>query len=64
MLSTILKNKMAITNALAVITGVVSYLAANDVVMQNPEVVAGLLSALGVLNVIGNLFKGIAGTGK
>lgn len=46
------KSKTIILNVLTVVAGVVGYLAGHDIIAQNPEAVAGLVSALGVLNVI------------
>ncbi len=64
MLSKILNHKTAIMNGLAVITAVVTALTNNDVIAQNPDVVVGLVSALGVLNMISNMFKTFTGASK
>jgi len=50
-LSQLLKSKTVIVNSLTVAVGVLGYLAGHDVIAQNPEIVAALISAVGVLNV-------------
>lgn len=56
MLSTLLKNKTNIVNMLTLAAGVCGYLAGQDVIASNPELVAGLLSAVAALNVIVRVF--------
>jgi hypothetical protein len=51
-LSQLLKSKTVIVNTLTVAVGVLGYLAGHDVIAQNPEVVAALVSAVGVVNVL------------
>jgi hypothetical protein len=51
-LAQLLKSKTVIVNTLTVAVGVLGYLAGHDVIAQNPEVVAALLSAVGVVNVL------------
>jgi hypothetical protein len=48
----LLKSKTIIVNTLAVVAGTMTYLSGNEVIAQNPEIVAGLVTALGVVNVI------------
>lgn len=50
-LSQLLKSKTIIVNVLTVAVGVAGYLAGNDVISKNPEIVAALVSAIGVINV-------------
>ena len=50
-LSQLLKSKTIIVNVLTVAVGVLGYLAGNEVISQNPEAVAALISAVGVVNV-------------
>jgi NAD/NADP transhydrogenase beta subunit len=47
-----LKSKTVIVNTLTVAVGVLGYLAGHDVIAQNPEVVAALVSVVGVVNVL------------
>jgi NAD/NADP transhydrogenase beta subunit len=51
-LSQLLKSKTVIVNTLTVAVGVLGYLAGHDVIAQNPEVVAALVSVVGVVNVL------------
>lgn len=51
-LSKLLKSKTVIVNVLTVAVGVLGYLAGHDVIAQNPEFVAALVSAVGVVNVL------------
>jgi NAD/NADP transhydrogenase beta subunit len=51
-LSQQLKSKTVIVNTLTVAVGVLGYLAGHDVIAQNPEVVAALVSVVGVVNVL------------
>jgi len=51
-LTQLMKSKTVIVNTLTVAVGVLGYLAGHDVIAQNPEVVAALVSALGVVNVL------------
>lgn len=51
-LSQLMKSKTVIVNVLTVAVGVLGYLAGHDVIAQNPEVVAALVSAVGVVNVL------------
>lgn len=46
----LLKSKTVIVNSLTVVVGVLGYLAGHEVIAQYPEVVAGLISAVGVVN--------------
>jgi len=46
------KSKTVIVNTLMVIVGIIGYLEGNDVIINNPELLAALLSAAGVINVI------------
>lgn len=50
------KSKMVVVNTLTVVAGVVAYLIGHDVIAQNPDAVAGLVSALGAINVILRFF--------
>lgn len=50
------KSKLAIANTLTVLIGVLGYLAGHEVIVEYPQLVAGLLAASGVLNVIARLF--------
>jgi len=56
MLSSLLKNKTTIVNVLTLAAGVCGYLAGQDLIAQNPEIVAGLLSAVAALNVVVRVF--------
>lgn len=51
-LAKLLKSKTVIVNTATVAVGVLGYLAGHDVIAQNPEIVAALVSAIGVLNVV------------
>lgn len=51
-LSQLLKSKTVIVNTLTVAVGVLGYLAGHDVIAQNPEIVAALISVVGVVNVL------------
>lgn len=51
-LAKLLKSKTVIVNTATVAVGVLGYLAGHDVIAQNPEIAAALLSAVGVLNVL------------
>lgn len=51
-LTKLAKSKTVIVNTLTVAVGVLGYLAGNDIIAQNPEWVAGLVSAVGAVNVL------------
>jgi len=53
------KSKTIIVNTLTVIVGTLGCVAGHDVIAQNPELVAGLVSAIGVLNVVLRLVTSI-----
>lgn len=46
------KSKTVIVNTLTVVVGALGYVAGHEVIAQHPELVAGLVSAVGVLNVV------------
>lgn len=54
-----LKSKTIIVNGLTVVVGVMGYLAGNEVIAAHPEWVAGLATAMGVVNVVLRLFTSI-----
>jgi hypothetical protein len=51
-LSKLLKSKTVIVNTLTVVVGVLGYLSGHEIIAQNPELVAALVSAIGVVNVL------------
>jgi len=51
-LAKLIKSKTVIVNTVTIAVGVLGYLAGHDVIAQNPELTAALLSAVGVLNVL------------
>lgn len=51
-LAKLLKSKTVIVNTLTVATGVLGFLAGHEVIAAHPEVVAALISAVGVVNVL------------
>jgi hypothetical protein len=51
-LTQLFKSKTIIANVVMVAAGIVGYLAGHDVIAQNPELVAALVTVSGVLNVV------------
>lgn len=51
LLSKLLSNKTTILNVLLVAAGVLGYLAGNEVIAQNPDLVAALVGVGGAVNV-------------
>ena len=47
----LLKSKTIIVNTLVVVAGTMTYLSGNEVIAQNPDIVAALVTAIGVINV-------------
>lgn len=47
----LMKSKTVIVNTLVVVAGTLTYWSGNEVIAQNPDVVAAMVTALGVINV-------------
>lgn len=47
----LMKSKTIIVNSLVVIAGTLTYWSGNEVIAQNPDVVAAMVTAIGVINV-------------
>lgn len=62
--SKMMKSKTIIINALTVVVGVMGYLAGNEVIAANPELVAGLVTAMGVVNVVLRLVTSVPVSSK
>lgn len=58
------KSKTIIVNVLMVAAGVIGYLAGDQVIAQHPEVVAALVSAAGVVNVVLRLVTSVPVSSK
>lgn len=50
-LKKLMKSKTIIVNSLTVVVGVLGFLQGHEVIAAYPEVVAGIVAAVGVLNV-------------
>lgn len=51
-ISKLMKSKTIIVNSLVVIAGTMTYWTNNEVIAQNPDIVAALVTAIGVINVV------------
>ncbi len=47
----LMKSKTIIVNSLVVVAGTLTYWSGNEVIAQNPDVVAAMVTAIGVINV-------------
>jgi hypothetical protein len=52
MLSKLFKSKTVIVNTMLVVAGTLSFWSGHDVIVQHPDLAAGLVAATGVVNVI------------
>lgn len=47
----LIKSKTIIVNSLVVIAGTLTYLSNDQIIAQNPDIVAAMVTAIGVINV-------------
>lgn len=55
----LMKSKTIIVNSLVVVAGTLTYWSGNEVIAQNPDVVAAMVTAIGVINVALRFVTGI-----